>query len=164
MNELKESIAAYLRGWTGLAECDILCEYPARRALPLRRAALAVGLDGIDLSPAGLGNYFGAAATGDGDGSLSALYGSTAVVTLRCDVYLPGSDGAGCHRLYEELCAALTGQSARFGLLRLWCDPIKYDADAGASRLTARAALRAAFTGSERAAAIREFRVRAADS
>jgi hypothetical protein len=87
------------------------------------------------------------------------LYGGTAIVTLRLDLYLPGSDGAGCHRLYEELCAALTGAAARFGLLRLWCEPVGYDAGAGASRLTARAALRAAFTGSESVAAIREYRV-----
>ncbi len=161
MNELKETVAAHLRGWTGLAGCDILCEYPARRALPLQRAALAVGLDGVDLSPAGLGNYLGAGERAADGAALSALYGSAAIVTLRLDLYLPGPDGAGCHRLYEELCAALTAAAARFGLLRLWCDPIKYDDNAGASRLTARAALRAAFTGRESVAVIREYRVRA---
>lgn len=159
MNEIKELAARWLESWPGLAGCGVLREYPARRELPLKGPALVVGLDGVDLSPAGLDGYLGTREGGPAGGP-AHLYGNWAVLTLRLDLYLPGSDGGGCHRLYEEVCAALTARAAAFGLLRLWCDPLAWDSAAGASRLTARAALRAAFSGEERAESFAHYRVR----
>lgn len=148
----------YLSAWTDLREVEILCEYPPKRVLPLKRPALVIGLDGIDLSPAGLGSYLGREPAGLGE--IVSLYGTAAIVTLRMDLYLPGADGNGCHRLYEALCVAMTQQSTPFGLLRLWCEPLRYDSSAGAQRLTARAAFRAAFTGRETQSAITQYHVR----
>lgn len=159
MTRLKERLAAYLREWAGLREADILCEYPPRRRLPLERPALVVGLEGVELSPAGLDGFLGLEGE-SAPGQLSLLYGSAAAVTLRLDLYLPGSDGAGCHRLYEELCTALTAGAAELGLLRIGCDPIGYDSAAAACRLTARARLRAAFAGRETQAMLTDYRVR----
>jgi len=159
VTEIKETIARYLAGWTGLSRVEILCEYPKERAFPIRRPTLVVGLEGVDLSPAGLDSYLGRAPSSP-PGQVTTLYGSTAILTLRLDLYLPGSDGSGCHRLYEEICAALTHRAAGFGLLRVWCDAVKYESAMAASRLTARAALRAAFTGRETAEEIRDYQVR----
>lgn len=159
MNQVKQAIARHLAGWTGLSHVTILCEYPAKRALPLKGPTLVVGLDGVDLSPAGLDSYLGRDISAS-PGQVTALYGSTAILTLRLDLYLPGSDGSGCHQLYEELCAALTARAMGFGLLRLWCNEIQYERATAASRLTARAALRAAFTGRETEAEILDYQVR----
>ena len=159
MTFVKEAVARHLAGWTGLSGVQILWEYPKERAFPLKGPTLVVGLDGVDLSPAGLDNYLGRDPSSP-TGQVTALYGSTAILTLRLDLYLPGSDGSGCHRLYEEVCAALTARAAGFGLLRIWCEAVKYESAAAASRLTARAALRAAFTGRETEAEILDYQVR----
>lgn len=159
MNRLKQAVADLLTARSDLCEADILLEYPPARTLPLKKPALAVGLDGVDLSPAGLDRYLGRLPDAP-PGEIAALYGSLAIVTLRIDIFAPGSAGSRCHRLYEALCAALTQNAAAIGLLGLECDPLQYDQGASAQRLTARAKLRAAFTGRERQSALTHFQVR----
>ena len=145
MTGLKENLAGYLRGRPGLETADILIAWPPRRHLPLKAPAITVGLESVDLAPAGLGGYLGRGQRSE------ELYGSGAIITMRLDLFAPAREAeeapsGGLYALYEALCAALTKNAGSLGLTRVWCDAPGWDDSANAHRMTARASLRAAVT------------------
>jgi hypothetical protein len=144
LTDLKQQIADYLAACDGFENAEVLAAYPGReRAYPLPGAAVAVGIDGVELSPAGLGGYLGEAGT-------EALYGGNAAVTLRFDLYAPVTEeGNRLHALFEGLCGALMVDRNPFGVTRLTCGEIQFDAAVSANRLTARGTLSAALLRGE---------------
>jgi hypothetical protein len=146
LNELKRQIAEYLTWCDGFADAEVLAAYPSReRDYPLKQAAVAVGIDGVELFPAGLGGYLGEAGA-------EVMYGGNAVITLRFDLYCPvREEGGRLHELYEELCETLLVDKNHFGVRALTCGEIQFDGAASANRLTARGTLSAAMVRGEAA-------------
>jgi hypothetical protein len=139
LNDLKQQIADYLASCGEFAGAEVLTAYPGReRAYPLPRAVVAVGIDGVELSPVGLGGYLG-------ESGVETLYGGNARITLRFDLYCPIKEEAGSlHTLYEGLCEALMVNRNPFGVTKLTCGEIQIDAAVSAHRVTAKATLAAA--------------------
>ena len=127
--ELKQALAELVQKAPGLAEVDVLSTFPIPKHLPLGGPCVLLGIDGLELTPGGLGGF-------------SREQAGEASVTLRLDFYDPRGDGAGLQLLYEALCAALIQGSAGFGLSRVWRDPVTWDDAAGSYRLSARCLLR----------------------
>ena len=143
MTKLKEDLVGYLKEQPGLENADILIAWPSKRHMPLKAPAITVGLEGVDLTPAGLGAYLGR------DGQSADLYGCAALITMRFDFFAPARESdyapsGGLHELYESLCAALSQSAGNLGVTRVWCDAPGWDEAANANRLTARASLRVA--------------------
>lgn len=137
MTELKQALVGYLR--EKLPGVDVLAEYPAAKKRPLDRAVLAVGIEEIELTPAGFGGLLG-------EEQGREVLGGSAKITARLDIYAPGppDSGAFCCRIWETVCNALLEKAAAFGVTRLWCENLRWDDGAGTSRLTARVALQGA--------------------
>ena len=127
---LKQALAEVVQSAPGLAQVDVLPAFPVRKHLPLAGASILLGIDGMELTPAGLGGF------------ASEQAGDSASVTVRFDLYDSRGAGADLQLFYEALCGALIQQSAAFGLSRVWRDAITWDDAAGSYRLSARALLR----------------------
>lgn len=154
-HELKTDLVQYLQGREGFDGVRIQAAFPAdKREYPLKQPVVAVGLDSVEISPGGLGGYWG-----EREGE--ALFGDGAQITVRFDLYAPAPEGGGrLHDLYEALCGALMPVAGPFGLTRLWCGEAAYDKEAAANRLVAKATLRAAVLRGEDEPRIRAFELR----
>jgi len=146
--KLKERLAGCLEGQPGLENADIFPAWPQKRPLPLKSPAIAIGLDGAEVTPAGLGGYLGR------DAKESEYYGSSAQITLRFDIFAPagyreGLPSGGIHNIYEALCEALIKGADGFGVTRVRCGDTGWDEASNAFCLTARVSLRAAMTYGE---------------
>lgn len=141
ITELKQEVLRLLEQSGAFADAKLLAAYPAaRRDDPLPGPAVAVGVDGVECAPGGLGGYWG-------EREQRALYGNALLVTLRFDLYAPVLlGGERLHELYEALCDVLLLRPAVPGICKLWCGEITHDRQAAALRLTAKATLRAALT------------------
>ena len=140
LTQLKQALADLLQGAPGLGEAEVLPAFPAGKHLPLTGPAIILGVDGMELSPAGLGGFSPKEA------------GSLAAITVRFDLFSPGKDGPNLHLLHEALCRSLMEKGESFGLAKIWCDPLAWDDSAGSYRLSARALLR----GRARSGSVRE--------
>jgi len=150
LTALKQALAELLQSASGLAEAEVLPAFPAKKHLPLQSLAILLGIDGLELTPGGLGGF------------CHGQDGSPASITIRFDLFAPGSGGRDLAILYEALCAALVQSSAQFGLSRIWRDPLAWDDAAGSYRLTARAILQGrarAGIGREAQPTISDFRL-----
>ena len=125
---LKQALAELVQSAPGLAEVDVLSAFPVEKHLPLAGPCVLLGVDELELAPAGLGGFSGE----HGDAS----------VTVRLDFFDPRGGGADLQLMYEALCAALLQAGAGFGLGRIWRDPITWDDGASSYRLSARCLLR----------------------
>lgn len=139
ITQLKAQVVDYLTNNGSLGAVRVLGAFGAvEREFPLKRPVVAVGLDAVELAPAGLGGYWGESAA-------DALYGSGATIALRFDLYCPPDKGAdGLHGIYEALCDRLMLRGNPFGVLRLSCGEVSFDRAASVNRLTVKAVLRAA--------------------
>lgn len=156
LTELKQGLVDYFKLVAGFPQADIRLAHPAaQRDFPLKNPVVAVGLEQVEIAPAGLGGYLGADTQGD-----EALWGSGADITLRLDVYCPAQDGGqGCHRIYEAICGSLLMGRSRFGVQKVWCGQLGWNKDACANLLPVFATLRAALTQREEGQYIKDFRV-----
>lgn len=154
ITELKYRVADYLRNNGSLAAAKVMTAFPSsQRDFPLIKPVVAVGLEGVELTPGGFGGYWG-------ENSGESLYGSGAAITLRLDLYCPLSQsGDGCHDLYEAICDRLMLRQNPFGVLKLRCGEISYDKLACANRLTALCTLRAGLTIQDENVPIEHFQV-----
>lgn len=139
IGRLKEQVAEYLRRYGTLGRAEVFPAYPAaERRFPLKRPAVAVGLDAVEMEYAGLGGYWG-------QNGAEALYGGGALITLRFDLFCPLAEGAEeLHRLYEELCDLLMLRRNPFGFQRMGCGEVVCNRSAAANTLAVRATLRSA--------------------
>lgn len=150
---LKERVAEHLRKLEGFPAAKILVAHPAlQRELPLHRPVVAVGLEGVEVAPAGFGGYWGRR---DGEDS---LWGGGAAITLRLEVYCPRKEGMDCHGIYEAVCDGLMGHGL-FGVQKVWCGRVEWDKTACANRLPVYATLSAALTHREAEPQADGFRV-----
>lgn len=154
ITQLKRQVADYLRNNGSLATAKVMTSFPsAQRDFPLKKPLVAVGLEGVELTPGGFGGYWG-------ERGEQSLYGSSAAITLRIDLYCPVShSGDGCHDLYETICDRLMLRQNPFGALKLGCGEIGYDKLAWANRLTVLCTLRAGLTVQDENVLIDSFRV-----
>lgn len=160
--DLKTAVVDYLRTAEGFTGVRVLTSHPAVwRESPLRKAAVAVGVDAVEAAPGGLGGYWGNVLPGRGaEGPMS---GAGAAITLRFDLYAPpDSGGDGPEALYEALCDGLMLRENPFSAQKLWCGEAAYDNRAGAWHMTAHALLRTALLRREGGAPIEAFRVKRA--
>lgn len=139
ITELKQALATYLRGQSGLQKVRIMEAFAAApRDFPLKKAVMAIGLDSMEAAPQGFGAYWG-------ESGVDQLHGAGASITLRLEVYMPtGEDGGGLHALYEALCDALLLRQNVFGVYSVRCGETVYDRTAGAYRMPVLAMLRSA--------------------
>lgn len=134
LTELKNRIIDYLSALSAFEKAAVVAAHPEKpRAFPLRSPVIAVETAGVELTAAGLGGYLG------GD---QALYGASALVTLRFGIYHATAEG--CGLFYERLCNALL-DAAWLGVQKADCERSSYDAKTGAHLLPASAVLKAAW-------------------
>lgn len=114
----------------GLAGVEILSAYPNGRHIPLGGAALIISIDGIELTPAGLGGFGG------------EISGQGALLTLRLDFLSPGRDGPELYPFFEAAAASLTENGGRLGISRFWVQSLAWEEAANSYRLSANLALK----------------------
>ena len=124
---LKQALARMIALGPGLSQVEVLCAFPHGSALPLVGPAVLISVDGLELTPAGLGGFAHSEA------------GENASVTLRFDFFSPGEGGPGLDGYCEALCAVLLSHGGEFGLRRVWSERTAWDDMAGSYRRSARA-------------------------
>jgi len=143
LKALKSQLIKALAAKPVLAGCDVIEAFPGQRFDP-GRAAIAVGLSAVELSPAGLGGF---------PQGQSRQNPTAATITMRLDLYSPGKDGRELHSLYESLCCALLEEAAKIGLAGISCEALRRDGVAGAWRLPAKAVLHGVIVGAKQLSA-----------
>ncbi|MDR2909447.1 MAG: hypothetical protein LBU86_06170 [Oscillospiraceae bacterium] len=126
--------------------CDVMAAWPEERVPPAGRPFLCAGIEGVALTPSGLLGF----------GSISRENPGLVTVTLRLDLYRPGSGADGLHRLYEELCGALLRNAPQIGLQEITCEPLCREEARRSWRLPVKAVLKAALTGPPSAGTVLE--------
>lgn len=136
LTELKQEIVQRLTQSGAFSEVDIVEAYELRcREYPITRSVIAVGVEAVELTPGGLGGYYG-------EREQQPLYGGGARVSLRFDLYAPQAEGSGrLHGLYESLCDILMLRGNTLHIEKMWCGDVIHEASDAALHLAARATL-----------------------
>ena len=137
MNEISampSEIKDWLAGRESLAHIKFYTEFPpVRKAVPLRKITVAVGIGGIEIQ-----DKFGDESLEEG-----SEYCRNAVINLRFSIHVPYSmGGAACHQTFADIIDNLTFDSA-LQLTESGCEKIREDRDTEALVLTAFARVKA---------------------
>lgn len=130
ISQLKQGIVDYLKQSVHFSAVEILSAHPGLwREHPVSCATVAVGIESVALAPAGMG----------------ACWGSSAMITVRLDLYTPPyTGGDGPTSLYESLCDVFMLQENPWCTEKLWCETSVYDSHIGAWHTVTRTLLRMA--------------------
>ncbi|MDR2524806.1 MAG: hypothetical protein LBC83_01215 [Oscillospiraceae bacterium] len=142
ISAMPEAIAQWLSARAELAGIGFLTEYPAlSKAVPLRRAMVAVGVDAVELTDKFVAND---------DGVLERQeYCRTADIRLRLDIHVPYAEGgARCHEIFA-LVLDLLSFASDLEIPASGCGEIKSQRDTDAFVLEAWAQIVADFCPAE---------------
>ena len=132
MSAMPSRIAEWLSEREELSDIIFLTEFPpVRKAVPLKKVTVAVGIQSIVIS-----DRFDLEQTGDDE------YCRAAEITLRFSIHAPFSmGGAACHEAFADITDCLTFDSG-LDIIESGCELIKADRDTEALVLGARAVVR----------------------
>lgn len=156
LSNIKKDVIDYLKSHSPLSGVEILEEFePEPNKSAIESPIIFVGIEAVDLSPSGLGGYFG-------EQKQYSYSGGFAKVTLRFDCYSPQENSAiSCHVIFEEICVKMMG--SKFGISKIYCDNISSKKAGFSNKLTAKADILICMASEEELKPVTEFIIKRSD-
>lgn len=122
IDQMIDGLCALLRGQETLREVRFVSEFPGKRMEgPLRRPAVSIGVDGVEVEDAGIGRI-----------AAGGALGCRAEITLGFGLYVPFSaDGQALYRLLSTLTDVLLFDSD-YAMRRVRCGGVTANRNTGA--------------------------------